>query len=314
MRTCVIGGSGFIGRHVVPLLIDGGRDVVVLGRRADRTSEVHRKAEYRSCDYNSQEQLRASLQGCGEIIDLAYATVPQTSFADPIFDLQANLPASVGLLNAACGLRGLQRILVVSSGGTVYGPTDALPISEDAPTEPVSPYGITKLTIERYALMYHWLQTLPVVIVRPANAFGLGQRPFTGQGFMATAMGHILSKQSIVIFGADGTIRDYIHVKDVATGIVAALDGGINGEVYNLGSGIGRTNMEIVRALEPLVINDGYSVTVSTLPPRRFDVPANVLDSSKLTRTTGWVAKVAFDVGLDEMWKDISTAFLLNQG
>jgi UDP-glucose 4-epimerase len=309
MRTCVIGGSGFIGRHVVPLLIDDGRDVVVLGRRSGRVSELHRKAEYRSCDYNSREQLRGFLQGCGEVIDLAYATVPQTSFADPMFDLQANLPASVGLLNEACGLRGLERILIVSSGGTVYGPTKTLPISEDAPTEPVSPYGITKLTIERYALMYHRLQMLPVVIVRPANAYGLGQKPFTGQGFMATAMGHILKKQELIIFGENGTVRDYIHVKDVAAGIVAALNRGVSGEVYNVGSSIGRNNMDIVRAIEPLATADGYNVKVNIQPARRFDVLANVLDSTKLTRTTGWVAKVPLTDGLSEMWKSISTTF-----
>jgi UDP-glucose 4-epimerase len=150
---------------------------------------------------------------------------------------------------------------------------------------------------------------LPVVIVRPANAYGLGQKPFTGQGFMATAMGHILKKQELIIFGENGTVRDYIHVKDVAAGIVAALNRGVSGEVYNVGSSIGRNNMDIVRAIEPLATADGYNVKVNIQPARRFDVLANVLDSTKLTRTTGWVAKVPLTDGLSEMWKSISTTF-----
>lgn len=249
------------------------------------------------------------LQGCEEIIDLAYATVPQTSFADPVFDLQANLPASVGLLEEASALHGLKRILIVSSGGTVYGPARELPISEDASTQPVSPYGITKLTIERYALMYHMLKGAPVVIVRPANAYGSEQKPFKGQGFLATAMGHILKRQEIVVFGEKGTIRDYIHVSDVASGIACALDAGCNGEIYNIGSGIGRSNMEIVAAIEPLAQADGYDVKLNVLPPRGFDVPANVLNSARLTARTGWTPKIDLNRGLAEMWRAISASF-----
>lgn len=131
------------------------------------------------------------------MIDLAYSTVPQTSFSDPMFDLQSNLPRVVALMEELKHHTKLRRFMVVSSGGTVYGHATQLPISEYAQTEPVSPYGITKLTIERYALMYHRLHDLPVVLVRPANAYGLGQQAFKGQGFIATAIGSILQgKQS----------------------------------------------------------------------------------------------------------------------
>lgn len=309
MLTCVIGGGGFIGQHVSSQLVASGRDVLVLGRRNSRPDGLHCDVKYSSCNYADRESLRARLQGCEEIIDLAYATVPQTSFADPLFDLQANLSASVGLLEDASALHGLQRILIVSSGGTVYGPVLKLPINEDTKTQPISPYGITKLTIERYSLMYHMLKGVPVVIVRPANAYGRGQKPFTGQGFLATAMGHILKRQEIVVFGQKGTIRDYIHVSDVASGIVHALDSGCNGEIYNIGSGIGRSNMDVVAAIKPLAQSDGYELKVSVVPSRGFDVPANVLDSARLTARTGWKPKVELNQGLAEMWKSISESF-----
>ncbi len=121
---------------------------------------------------------------------------------------------------------GVRRLLLVSSGGTVYGPPCTLPMAESHPTAPISPYGITKLTIDHYALMFHHTRGLPVVVVRPANAYGVQQRSRTGQGFLAAAIDAILSRREIEIFGDAGTIRDYIHVTDVASGILAALDFG----------------------------------------------------------------------------------------
>jgi UDP-glucose 4-epimerase len=306
MQSCVIGGAGFIGCQLVPQLLQTGRDVLVIGRRTERPQGLASKASYRSCDYNDRDAVSEILNQCDEIIDLAYATVPQTSFVDPIFDLQANLPATIGLLEAAKNLGRLRRILIVSSGGTVYGPVDRLPITEETTTSPVSPYGITKLTIERYALMYHRLHSVPVTIVRPANAYGIGQKPFTGQGFIATAMGHILQRNEVTIFGESGTIRDYLHVSDVASGIVAALEKGALGDVYNIGSGIGRDNRAVLSAIECFAEKDGYAVQVGVAPQRRFDVPANVLNFGRLLACSGWLPRVAFEDGIAEMWEDIS--------
>jgi UDP-glucose 4-epimerase len=130
--------------------------------------------------------------------------------------------------------------VLVSSGGTVYGVARSLPIAEDHPTEPISPYGITKLTIEKYAGMFGAASGLPIVIVRPGNAYGEGQHASTGQGFIATAMDAICRGEAVGVFGPIGTIRDYVHVADVASGIVAAWILGAAGETYNIGTGVGR--------------------------------------------------------------------------
>ena len=120
MRTCVIGGAGFIGRYLVAQLLETGREVLVLGRRPERPQSIDRRAVYATCDYGDREALRRHLEACTEIVDLAYATVPQTSFVNPVFDLQANLPASVGLLQEASQLPGLRQLMIASSGGTIY--------------------------------------------------------------------------------------------------------------------------------------------------------------------------------------------------
>ncbi|MDB5966730.1 MAG: nucleoside-diphosphate sugar epimerase [Polaromonas sp.] len=305
MRTCVIGGGGFIGKHLVSLLLGSGRDVVVLGRRRNRPEGLDGRANYVSCDYSEREQLDVALAGCCEIVDLAHATVPGTTFANPVVDLVKNLPASVGLLEAATGLRGLKRIVMVSSGGTVYGPVESLPVDEDFPTRPISPYGIAKLTVEKYALMYQVLKDVPAVIVRPANAYGLGQKPFTGQGFIATAMGCILKRNEVTVFGSEGTIRDYIHVMDIATAILCTIDKGVNGATYNIGSGVGLNNVQILEAIQPLAQLGGYEIRTVFLPARGADVPANVLNSERLRKSTGWSPKVGLTEGLAEMWNDL---------
>jgi UDP-glucose 4-epimerase len=310
MRTCVIGGGGFIGGYLVETLIATGRDVLVLGRRSERPNGLHALATYRSCDYGDRSSLRQHISDCDEIIDLAYATVPQTSFENPIFDLQANLAPSVTLLEEAKQLSRLRRLVVTSSGGTVYGPATRLPIIEDDKTEPISPYGITKLTIERYALMFYQLFDLPVTIVRPANAYGLGQRPFTGQGFIATAMGRILRSQPVTIFGEDGTTRDYVHVKDIASGVLCAIEYGRPGEIYNLGSGVGRTNRDVLETIEPFAERNGLAIKIECTQPRSFDVPANVLSYGKILNHANWQPKVPFERGLLEMWEGM--AALLN--
>jgi UDP-glucose 4-epimerase len=180
----------------------------------------------------------------------------------------------------------------------VYGEAVKLPIREDHPTKPFSPYGVTKLTLENYAHLYAVTHGLNFVCVRPANAYGVGQRPFAGQGFIATAMASAMKGMPIKIFGQHGTIRDYLYVSDLASGIVSALEHGHLAETYNLGSGVGLSNIEVIEAFKPLVREIGCEVQVENLPERAFDVKANVLDSTKLQEHTGWRSQVEFDDGL----------------
>ena len=257
---------------------------------------------YLAGDYGDPYFLRGVLQGVDEVVMLAYSSVPKSSFEDPVRDILDNLPAEVKLFELACTL-GIKKLAFVSSGGTVYGKALTLPMNEMHPTNPISPYGITKLATEKYALMFHEIESLPVVCVRPGNAYGEGQKPFAGQGFLATAIVSILQGREIVLFGETGTVRDYVHVDDVARGIVACLDCGEPGECYNVGSGIGLNNREVLEALAPLARAAGKELRINSVPARRFDVPSNVLDASKLTLASGWRPEVSFPEGIERTWR-----------
>jgi UDP-glucose 4-epimerase len=250
----------------------------------------------------TDELLDNLLAGVDEVIDLAYATVPQTSFQNPVNDILVNLPEAVRLFEHAARW-SLRKFVWISSGGTVYGHAHQIPLTEEHPTNPVSPYGITKLAIEKYAHLYHHVAQLPIVCIRPSNAFGPGQRVYAGQGFVGTAIASLLDGRRLDLFGDEGTIRDYLHVQDVARGIVAALENGQPGEVYNLGSGVGYSNRQVLEALAPLARAKSLAMQIQVLPERPFDVKVNILDSTKLRLHTGWAPTLPFVEGLQQTWE-----------
>jgi UDP-glucose 4-epimerase len=297
--TLVIGGGGFIGAHLVPLLIGSGRHVTVVGRRARPTHDLPPDATYLAEDLGDTVAIRRLLDSHQEIIHLAYTTVPNTSFDNPLADLEENLPPTVRLFSEIAE-RG-RRLVLVSSGGTVYGEARELPICEQHPTHPISPYGVTKLTLENYARLYGVTHGLKYVCVRPSNAYGVGQRPFMGQGFIATAIASVLKGIPVRIFGDSGTVRDYLHVCDLAAGILSALEHGHLSETYNLGTGVGLSNLDVLEIISPMLVRFGCRMLIEHLPERSFDVHANVLDSSRLFRDTGWRSTVDFQNGLAEM-------------
>lgn len=294
--TLVIGGGGYIGSYLVPMLIASGRRVTVLGRNKTPRYELPDSATYLADDFGRRELICNLLDRHQEVIHLAYATVPNTSFEDPLADLLQNLPPTVQLFSEIAARGG--KLILISSGGTVYGEAVKLPICEDHPTKPISPYGVTKLTLENYAHLYAVTHGLRFICIRPANAYGTGQQPFAGQGFISTAIASVMRDLPIRIFGQHGTVRDYIYVSDLAAGIVSALERGHLSETYNLGTGVGLSNQEVVQLLSPLMHQMGFEVRVEHLPERAFDVKANVLDSTRLRMHTGWQPMICFEEGL----------------
>jgi UDP-glucose 4-epimerase len=295
INTCIIGGGGFIGKYLVRHLQSSGRKITVIGRNP--VSPFDNTVNYLVNDNSDPLFLDKTFKLANEVIELAYSTVPKTSFDNPVQDIFDNLTFSVKVFEKLLNT-GISKVVCVSSGGTVYGHSMRLPVDEQHPTNPVSPYGITKLAIEKYGGMYHATNGLPVVFVRPGNAYGEGQLPFRGQGFIPTAIALLIKGEKVKIFGREGTIRDYVYVQDIVAGIEAALEYGKTGESYNIGTGIGISNMEIITRLLPMLEEAGYACDFEILPARPFDVKANILDAGKLTGISGWKPKMEFTKGL----------------
>jgi len=291
----LIGGSGFIGSHLVPKLVDSGRAVTVLSRSGVSDSSKVDGVNYVTGDFADASLIGRLVAEHDEIVHLAYATVPNTSFDNPLVDLNQNLHPAVQLFDIVA--RKGARLLLVSSGGTVYGEAISTPIMEDHPTRPISPYGVTKLTLERYAYLYAVTRGLKVTCVRPANPYGEGQRPYAGQGFVSTAMATVMEGRAITIFGDQGTVRDYIYIDDLVEGIVVVLENSAVNETYNIGSSIGLSNMDVVNAMRPLLQELGVDICIDFTGSRPFDVKVNVLDCGKI-KSLGWQPHVDFEQGL----------------
>ncbi len=296
LRTLVIGGAGYIGQYLLPLLVESGRSVTVLGRRDLDEKNLPLGVKYQKGDFSDLVLLRRLLSCHDEVIHMAYATVPNSSYDNPVGDLLENLPPTVQLFSEVAE-RDI-KLLYVSSGGTVYGEAESLPINELHATKPISPYGLTKLTLENYARLYRATKGLNYLCVRPANAYGVGQLPFKGQGFISTAIASVMKNKPVNVFGESGAVRDYVYVSDLAEGILKVLEHGRLGETYNIATGSGLSNIDILRQLEPVLTKHGFITMINYLPAREFDVKFNYLDNQKVKNQTGWVPKVSFNDGL----------------
>lgn len=287
MRIVLLGGTGFIGQNFARLFRFSA-EIVAISRSSPPAASILDGVSYIQGDCASQEFLRQVLRIDDYVIYLAYNSVPKTSFEDPLRDIQENLPLAISLLTVLRDV-SVKRLLFVSSGGTVYGPSQTnVPVVEDHPTHPISPYGITKLAVENYCSMYARLFGIPVVIARPSNPYGPGQVPYRGQGFIATVAAKILQGEEIPVFGAHGTVRDYMYIEDLCAAMKVLLtDESAPVAIYNIGSGIGMNNLEVLKAVARAAGIQMSDVKLNFLPARHFDVAYNVLDSSRL-ETLGW--------------------------
>lgn len=297
-RYLVLGGGGFIGSHLVDALLNGGHHVRCFDRPNTQLigdyRENNEKFELYSGDFASEADIAGALQGCEVCFHLISTTLPKSSNADPIFDVESNVIGTVRLLDHAVK-SGLRKIVFVSSGGTIYGVPKQIPILESHPTDPVCSYGITKLAIEKYLQLFHTLYGIDYTILRLANPFGERQRLQASQGAIAVFLGKVLRGEAVEIWGDGSVVRDYIYIKDVIDALMVAADEVPSEHVFNIGSGRGHSLNELLDAIEKVT---GLIPQRRYLPSRTFDVPTSVLSIEKAKRLLNWEPKVTFQDGL----------------
>jgi UDP-glucose 4-epimerase len=297
MKITVLGGGGFIGSSIVDRLLCDGHKIRVFERpriEPYRTFRADERVEWINGDLMSRHDIGEALRGVEAVLHLVSTTLPKSSNDDPLYDAQSNILATLQLLDSMVEER-VRRIVFISSGGTVYGPPQYLPIDEKHPTEPLVSYGVTKLAIEKYLVMYRHLHGIEPVILRVANPYGERQRVETAQGAVAVFLDRALRDQTIEIWG-DGTIsRDYLHVSDVAEAFAQALVYAGPHTVFNVSSGRGTSLLELLRIIEQVT---GTPLAVTFKPARPFDVPVSVLDPRLALAELGWKTKIDLDHGI----------------
>ncbi len=297
MRLTVFGGGGFIGSTIVDRLLRDGHEICVFERprvQPYREFDTHENVRWMTGDLASVHDVTEAIDGADAVIHLVSTTLPKSSNDDPIYDVQSNLVATLQLLNAMVA-QSIGKIVFISSGGTVYGDPVYLPIDEKHPTNPKVSYGISKLAIEKYLLLYQHQHGIKSNILRVANPYGERQRVETAQGVIAVFLDKALRGQSIEIWG-DGTVtRDYLHVADVADAFARAVQYGGRESVFNISSGHGASLNEIIGMMEHIL---GHTIERIYRPGRAFDVPISVLDNTLAREELGWMPQIDLSTGM----------------
>ena len=298
MRCLVLGGRGFIGSHLVDALLVRGFPVRCFDRphvvSLGDTHLTNPNFELIEGDLASETDVAEALEGCEVCYHLVSTTLPKSSNADPVFDIETNVLGTVRLLTHAVKT-GMKKVIFVSSGGTVYGVPTETPIPEEHPTDPICSYGITKLAIEKYLGLFKQLHGLDYTVLRLANPYGERQRIHASQGAVAVFLGKVLRGEPVEIWGDGSVVRDYIHIADVVDALLAALEQTGNEHVFNIGAGRGHSLNEVLDAIEKVT---GRTADRRYLPGRAFDVPASVLSIARAKQSLGWSPKVGFEQGL----------------
>lgn len=308
MRALVIGGNGFIGSGLVDRLRAMSYQTRVLDQSGPRSDVDWYGVDYVEGNLLDSRLLPSLLDGIDIVFHLASSTVPGTSNLDPIADVQSNL---VGALNlcAAMIAAGRRRLVYFSSGGTVYGDPQQLPVPEVHPLHPISSYGVVKVAIENYLLMYERLGNLDPLILRPSNPYGPRQSGAGLQGVIAAFLGKARVNEGVHIWGDGEVIRDYLHIDDLITFAAAAGVGRQTG-VVNVGSGQGHSLNQIVNLVRAAT---GAALPVTYAPKRDFDVAEVVLDISRAKAEFGWQPSIGLSDGIQATWQAIRCQGVANK-
>ena len=247
--VCITGGAGFIGSHLADAFVEQGRRVLVIddlssGRRENLPAAV----EFHQLDVRSREaaELVAS-SGSQLLVHQAAQMDVRRSVANPVFDADVNVVGSLNLFEAA-RRGGVRQVLFASTGGAIYGEQEHYPATEDHPQRPLSPYGVSKLAVERYLYFYHVAYGLDVGCMRYANVYGERQNPHGEAGVVAIFLDRLLAGEVPTINGDGLQTRDYVHVSDVVKANLAAA--GRDGfRVYNVGTGVESSVVDLYHEL-----------------------------------------------------------------
>ena len=277
--VCITGGAGFIGSHLCDAFIARGQRVLVLDDLSGgRRENLPAGAELHVLDIRSREAAELIAEaGVDLLVHHAAQMDVRRSVDDPVFDADVNVVGSLNLFEAA-RRGGVAQVIFASTGGAIYGEQDRFPADEHHPTRPVSPYGVSKLAVERYLFYYHAAYGLDVGCLRYANVYGERQNPHGEAGVVAIFLNKLLAGASPTINGDGLQTRDYVHVSDVVAANLAAA-GRSGFRIYNVGTGVETSVVELYHGLERAL---GLAVEPRFGPAKPGEQSRSAIDPSLL--------------------------------
>ncbi len=297
-KAVILGASGFIGVNLARKFAEEGFELTCFAHKVSENWPASARVILGDLVSPPRELLEA-MEGA-IVFHLVSSTRPTAKTEMAVAEIATNLMATVGLLEITQGAGC--RWVFSSSGGTVYGQTDAALISEEHTNLPISSYGTVKLAIERYFSLYRTLHGTDFVVARISNPFGPFQSAAKGQGLIAALFERIGDGAPVEIWGDGKNVRDFVYIDDVTDALTLLGERGKPGEVYNVGSGVGTSVIELVTKISATLDTPAKVVYA---PARGVDVRRNVLDIGKIERELGWRPGHTLDQGvaLTHRWR-----------
>jgi len=300
--VCVTGGAGFIGSHVAEALLAAGHHVLIVDDLSSgRKENVPPGAEFHELDVRSPEAAALVRDGGVEVLVHHAAQMDvRRSVADPVHDASVNIVGTLNLLEGA--RRGaLAQVIFASTGGAMYGEQERFPADEDHPARPLSPYGVAKLSVERYLYFYNQEYGIDATALRYANVYGPRQNPHGEAGVVAIFGKRLLQGEPITIYGNGEQTRDLVYVEDVAAANLIAAERPLaalqtlDSRAFNIGTGV---ETSVNRLAELIATAAGRSSDVRRAPARAGEILRSALAVTKAERELGWRPRVALPDGL----------------
>ena len=295
MNILVTGGAGFIGSNIVDAYIEKGHDVIIIDNMSTGVEKyINPKAKFYKMDICDEGISEVFKNHRIDIVNHHAAQIDlRKSVENPKFDIEVNIKGSVNLLQNAIENK-IQKFIFASTGGAIYGEHDYFPADEKHPTRPYAPYGINKMTVEKYLFYYNYVYGLNYVVLRYANVYGPRQNPHGECGVIAIFTDKITKGTEPLINGDGKQTRDYVFVSDVVNANVLALDAK-ESTIYNVGTS---KETDVNYIFDRINHYAGTNFEEKHGPAKKGEQKRSVLSFEKISEELGWQPMMDIETGL----------------
>lgn len=300
MNIVILGAAGFVGTNLaIKLCKDCKNKITLVDCKKEFFSpviELGLNVEIIESDFSEDTDFDELLSGKDVVYHLVSTTIPTTSNQHIVDEFKSNTIATACLLDA-CVRNNISKVIFISSGGTVYGKEVNCPLDENIPTNPITSYGIQKVTIEKLLYLYNYMYNLDYRVIRLSNPYGPYQRPNGMLGAVTTFTYKAIKKEEIIVYGDGSVVRDFIYIDDAIDGIIKIANCKNGYKIYNLGSGIGISIKEVLKTISNTLKVD---LKIKYIEGRKVDVHTNYLDISRYSEISDDLHLITLEEGINK--------------